>query len=306
VTSNKSSRNRKTHPRAPERPPGAKGGLQKLLGVSVALILVCFQTWAWGLEGHRIVADIARDHLSVAARQNLILLLGSDDLAAISTWADDVRPQRQETYGWHFVDIPADANGFSNERDCYRPDPKFPSSLTDHQNCVVDRIVDFQRILADKNAAAPDRLEALKFVVHFIADIHQPMHAIGTARGGNDIHVVGFGSTECGAYPCNLHYEWDTGLIAHTGRSEGDYVDYLEHRIAVLGLGASGTPADWANESFRAAQQAWVDDGGVVDDTYYRAKIDVLDDRLSLAGLRLAAALNDALGNPSSLKHDRD
>jgi hypothetical protein len=276
----------------------------KALKTAVALLLLvisaCPQSFAWGDKGHRIIGDIARNHLSPTAKQNLQALLGNDDLAAISNWADQIRPQRPETYSWHFVDIPRDSAGFSEQRDCYRPDERASSSQTDHHNCVVDRITLFEQILANPGAPQPDRLEALKFLVHFTGDVHQPMHAIEEARGGNDIHIVGFGSEQCGKYPCNLHYEWDSGLIDHTGRSEQDYVDYLEQMIASKKLGASGKPEDWANESLYLAKQAWVNQGGAIDETYFRANIGVVDERLALAGLRLAAELNDALGGPSA------
>lgn len=270
--------------------------MKKLVALFLLVLLACPQSFAWGSKGHRIVADIARNHLTPTARQNLIALLGNDDLAAIANWADEVRPQRPESYGWHFVDIPKDAAGFSAERDCYRPDRKHPASMDDHHNCVVDRINIFKQVLADKNTSSADRLEALKWMVHFVGDIHQPMHAIDEGRGGNDIHITEFGSTQCGAYPCNLHYEWDTGLLEHTGRSEQDYVTYLEGIISRSKLYNGGTPADWANESHRLAIQVWIDNGGAVDQAYYQANIGIVDSRLELAGLRLAALLNEALG----------
>ncbi|HEY6248515.1 MAG TPA: S1/P1 nuclease [Candidatus Angelobacter sp.] len=270
--------------------------MKKIVALLLLLVLPSTQSFAWGYKGHRIVADIARHHLTPAAIQNLQALLGNDDLAAISTWADEVRPDRPETFAWHFVNIPRDAAGFSDERDCYRPDDKHPSSKDDHQNCVVDRINMFKQVLANKSASPADRLEALKFVVHFVGDIHQPMHAIEDARGGNDIHISSFGSTQCGKYSCNLHAEWDSGLIEHTGRSEQEYVSYLEQLITTQKLQASGTPESWANESLRLAKQVWLNDGGSVDEAYYRANINVVDQRLALAGLRLAAVLNEALG----------
>ncbi len=274
--------------------------MKKILALLLLVVLPCSQSFAWGHKGHRIVADIALNHLSSTAKQNLQTLLGNADLATISTWADEVRPQRPGSYGWHFVDIPKDSAGFSEERDCYRPDEKRPSSQTDHHNCVVDRITLFKEILADKNASQPDRLEALKFLVHFVGDIHQPMHAIDEARGGNGIHIVEFGSAQCGKYPCNLHSEWDTGLIEHTGRSEQEYVAYMEQMIVSKKLQAGSTPQDWANESLRLAKQVWVNDGGAVDQAYYQANISVVDERLALAGLRLAAMLNDALGRATT------
>lgn len=270
--------------------------MKKFIALFLLVVLVCSQSFAWGSLGHRIVGDVARNHLTPTARQNLQALLGNDDLAAIANWADEVRPQRPEASGWHYVDIPKDAAGFSEERDCYRPDPKHPSTRDDHHNCVVDRITLFAQVLANKNASQADRVEALKWVVHFVGDVHQPLHAIEEARGGNGIHVVEFGSPQCGQYPCNLHYVWDTGLIEHTGRSEQDYVAHLEQMIASKHLQTSGAPEDWANESLRLARQVWVNDGGTVDQAYYQANIGIVDERLALAGLRLAAVLNDALG----------
>jgi len=267
---------------------------------AVLLLFLCHPilSFAWGPEGHQVVADIARAHLSKTARQNVQKLLGNDDLASVSTWADEVRPQRPETYGWHFVDIPMSAAGFSENRDCYRPDAKYPESLRDHHNCVVDRINMFERTLSNKNAPTPERLEALKFLVHFVGDIHQPLHAIAEARGGNDIHVVEFGSPQCGTRPCNLHYVWDAGLIEHTGRNEAAYVAYEEGLIAQRKLQqkAHGTPADWANESFGLAHKVWLNQGGSVDQAYYNKDIGIVNQRLALGGLRLAMLLNRALG----------
>lgn len=268
------------------------------------LISITAPAFAWGPEGHRAVAEVARSRLTATTRRHVRELLGNDDLAAVSTWADEVRGQRPETFGWHFVDIPMNATGFSEARDCYRPNEERPETKADHHNCVVDRIEMFQRILADKNESQANRVEALKFLVHFVADIHQPLHAIAEARGGNDLHITEFGSSKCENGPCNLHSAWDTGLIEHAIRLGAppfgplDYPALLENVIQVRSLQerALGTPEEWANESFHLAHQVWLSDGGVVDETYYRKNIGVLDERLALAGLRLAALLNQALG----------
>lgn len=262
--------------------------------------------FAWGPEGHRVVADLAEARLTPEARLGIRELLGNDDLAAISTWADDVRHDRPETYDWHFVDIPMSAAGFSEPRDCYRPDPKYPSSLQDHHNCVVDRITIFKNVLADKNAPKEQRVEALKFLVHFVADIHQPLHAVGEARGGNDIHVIEFGSSQCGNYPCNLHFAWDVGLIEHTGLTEAQYVAKIEHLIASEKMTADwlGTPETWANESFHVTKQIWLNNGGAVDEQYYRNNVSIVDARLELAGMRLAAILNQAFAAPTRRTSD--
>jgi len=260
------------------------------------LLSVSTSSVAWGPEGHEIVGDIARSHLTDHARVRIRELLGSDDLAAVSAWADDIKAERPETSAWHFVDIPVISSGFLEQRDCYRPDGRHPATKEDHRNCVVERISLFAHVLADKNALRRDRVEALKFVVHFVGDIHQPLHAIGEARGGNEIHVVEFGQTQCGKYACNLHFVWDIGLIEHAGRREADYVSYLERWIVRRRLQdkAGGSPENWANESFALAKQVWLSDGSQVDEAYFRTNIEVVNERLALAGLRLARLLNEA------------
>jgi hypothetical protein len=268
--------------------------MRKLLTCVVLIAFAATESLAWGPKGHQIVGDIARNRLTEMARQSITALLGNDDLSAVANWADEVRSNRPETYGWHFVDIPKGSSGFSQSRDCYQPDERRPTSKEDHHNCIVDRIDMFRQVLANKDAGREERIEALKFLVHFIGDIHQPMHAVLEARGGNDIHVVEFGSPQCGTRLCNLHYEWDVGLIEHTGRSEKDYVAYLEKLIQSKHWQADvgGTPADWANESLRLAGQAWLTEAGAVDEKYFQANIVVVDQRLAQAGLRLSATLN--------------
>jgi hypothetical protein len=276
------------------------------IGKAVLLLVISINTpaFAWGPEGHRIVAEVAESHLTASTKRHILELLGNDDLAAISSWADEIRPQRPETFGWHFVDIPTNATGFSESRDCYRPDEKHPETQADHHNCVVDRIEIFQQVLADKNESQANRVGALKFLVHFVGDIHQPLHAIAEARGGNDIHISEFGSRQCGNGLCNLHFAWDSGLIEHAihlgARPSGplDYPALIENMIQVRKLQrrAQGTPEQWANESFHMAHQVWLNDGGVVDEAYYRINIGSLDERLALAGLRLANLLNRTLG----------
>ena len=269
----------------------------RLLFLLLTLFL-CTDAFAWGPKGHRVVADIARDHLNARARRAVVDLLGDDDLAAESAWADGIKRQRPETFGWHFVDIPWNAEGFNQQRDCYHPSGRSAQSLADHHNCIVDRIAIFQSVLADKRASRADRIDALKFVVHFVADVHQPFHAIGAARGGNDVHVVQFGRTECGSRPCDLHGDWDIGLIEHAHTSEREYARQLEELISreKLDREPEGTPEQWANESFQIAHNVWLQDGAAVDENYYRRNIPVVDEQLARAGIRLADLLNDALG----------
>jgi hypothetical protein len=252
--------------------------------VSLLLFFPSPRAWAWGNEGHRIIADIAWDHLDPAARAMLRPFLGDYNLASISVWPDDIRKNRPKTSAWHYVDIPKDASGYT-ATDC-------PGD-----NCVVAQIDKFAKIVGDAEQPFAARSEALNFLVHFVGDLSQPLHAIGEARGGNDIPVTFFGSAQCGEYACNLHSVWDSELIGHTGLLERPYAQQLEAMIAHDHLQAGPVdPEAWANESLLLAKQALVQPQAGIDQAYYERQRPVVDRQLALAGLRLAAVLNQELG----------
>lgn len=185
--------------------------------------------FAWGNDGHRIVARIAWSRLTPAARARITSLLANDPqlttcqenhqpvvtpldrFVCIATWADDVRDARPETRLWHFVDIPIDVPTYIATRDCVQ---------TDGGDCVIKAIERQFAILTNPNADANSRSEALKFIVHFVGDMHQPLHdaadfhdpeaiAAGyeTDRGGNKKFVRFFQAFS------NLHSVWDSGII---------------------------------------------------------------------------------------------
>jgi S1/P1 Nuclease len=276
--------------------------VKKLLFMAFILLSVSRSAVAWGPEGHEIVANLAEMRLGQDAKAGIRSLIGDASLASISNWADEIRHDRDETYNWHFVDILTDASGFSDERDCFLPNNQHKDAATDHHNCVVDRIEIFEHVLADQNAPREQRIEALKFLVHFVGDVHQPFHAIGEAAGGNGIAVVEFGSQDCGQRRCNLHGAWDSGLIQHTGMNTEQYVAHLEKVISDGHLNTGGTPEDWANESHEYARSALLQDGGQVNEAYYQNEIKVVDERLAQAGMSLATLLNQAFSSPPNSK----
>jgi nuclease S1 len=282
--------------------------VRKTIAILLLASFVSTQLSAWGPKGHAIIGDIAAAHLTPQTRANVQILLGSDTLASVASWADQVRKERDESYDWHFVDIPKDAPGFSEERDCFRPQDKHKDAGSDRHNCAVDRIEMFEKVLADENASRGARLEALKWLVHFIGDLQQPLHAVEEARGGNDIKLPVFGSAKCGDYDCNLHWAWDTLLLEHAGYSEDEYVQRLEKLIETDGLAQqpAGTAVDWANESHLQARQILEQKAAAIDEGYYRANIDLVNKKLALGGLRLADALNQTLGKIPTAKLKED
>jgi S1/P1 Nuclease len=248
--------------------------------------LVPPSAWGWGREGHQIAAAVAEDHLDETTKVMIQSLIGNNHLYSIATWADDIRKERRDTAPWHYVDIPLGST-YDVNRDCPPPN-----------SCVVVKIAEFVKVLTNKQANRNDRAEALKFIVHFVGDIHQPMHAVGEAKGGNSIHVSFLESGRCGRYDCNLHGVWDSDLIGHTGLTREEYAPHEEELIGTgkLEALADGTPEQWANESLKFAEAAWVPDGTDLNERYYDKQIKVVDRQLALAGLRLAKLLNDSIG----------
>ena len=180
--------------------------------MALGLALGARPVLAWGDAGHRFVAEIAQARLSPTAREAIERLLALESsngvpgcrvtsLPDASTWADCVRRYRDQweyTFAWHFDDIPLCGEAV---REQYCAEGRCLSAQ-------VDRLA---RVLADRQTEPARRLEALKFVAHFIGDAHQPLHAIDNHdRGGNDVRVRLIGSPEPRQ---NLHHVWDTDLV---------------------------------------------------------------------------------------------
>ena len=261
---------------------------------------------AWGSQGHRVVGLIASDRLTPIARDNVRWLLDGQTLADVASWADSITGEQQQTSLWHYVNIPFAARGYDRDRDCPRQPGVAAGSRNDRwRDCVVDRIAYWADRLAHRKLDRADRATALKFVVHFIGDLHQPFHALGDGRGGNDVRVRVFGEANCGndpsrPSPCNLHGVWDSRLIAHRDIDDAEYVAVLRKLIVARRWGSepAGSPPQWAEQSWRLAKDALVASNTNIDEGYYRRHITAIDERMALAGVRLAAVLNRVLVSP--------
>ena len=274
-----------------------------MFAAAIAIVFAAPSVTGWGGQGHRLVGLIAAERLTPAARAEVRRLLDGQTLADVSSWADTIRSDQQQTYGWHFLNIPPDAAGYDRDRDCPRAAGVVEGSRSDRwRDCAVDRILFWEQRLADVTLDRADRATALKFIVHFIGDLHQPFHTLGVGRGGNDVEVRVFGDANCAdggekPFPCNLHSVWDGRLIAHRKLDDRAYLAKLQKLIVDRRVAAAptGTPAEWAEQSWRLSKQALVAPGTNIDEAYYRRHIDAIDERIALAGVRLAAVLNRSL-----------
>jgi hypothetical protein len=252
----------------------------------------------WGQEGHAVVGEIAQRHLTDAARQEVDRLLRHGTLAAVASWADDVKfTTHASTYDWHFVGIPLARDSYDKAQDCADGE------------CILGALDALSNQLrCGKTDAA--RAEALRFVTHLIGDLHQPLHTVKDGKGLNELDVtVGF----CGVKdkkPCtpsgakaNLHQVWDDLLIGATVWAWGSYVDRLEANwpaeVDIKALLSDDTgPVQWANESHALAQRmhAAVPASRVIDQAYFDKAVLEIDKQLARGGIRLAKALNAAYG----------
>ena len=261
--------------------------------LAVALALLPLPAHAWGPLGHRLVALLAWDDMTPQARRQVeILLRGESDptLAGIASWADDLRKHDpvlgRTSARWHFVNLGEHDCAYEQVRDC-------PGG-----NCVVEAIRTQAAILADPERTHAERLQALKFVVHFVGDVHQPLHA-GHAddRGGNDYQVNWNGKGS------NLHSLWDSGLLRSTGFDEDAWLARLRALPSppAEALVQPHSAPLWAREScLLVGSRDFYPPAHKVDPGYADDWLPVTGQQLRLAGERLAAVLNAALGQSSA------
>lgn len=270
--------------------------LKRFAAITILIVASSTAAHAWGDKGHRLVALIAESRLTPAARINVQLILGTQSLADIAGYADEYRQAHADTAPWHYVDIAADATTYDRDRDCPasggHPDEAKDSPWRD---CAADRIPYFISRLRKTSLSLEDKKLALEMLVHLVGDLHQPLHAIGDARGGNNIQVAFLGSQQCGERTrCNLHGVWDYSIIDRRGLSEKKYVEKLETEIVEHHWEqiSQENPKVWTEQSHQLAVAAWVPSNVSLGRDYYEAQLPVVDRQLAVAGIRLARILN--------------
>ena len=277
------------------------------------------RAFAWGDEGHEIGGLIAEHYLTPATRKQIDLLLAEDHsglaatetgdaIAEETTWADKYRDADQRrlhyiaTRDWHFVDFELDGPDMNSA--CFsRPvlPPHTPASAGPAEDCIVDKIEQFEGELANPKTPGPERLLALQFLLHLVGDVHQPLHASDDHdRGGNEKRVQ---SDDMGSG--NLHGFWDTQFVEALGTDPRAVSAKLIANISPVEKAAweQGTPAEWAMDSYAVAKQIAYgalpplgSDGAYALTASYEAKAKIaVAQQLSKAGVRLASLLDRGL-----------
>lgn len=239
---------------------------------------------SWGYTGHRTIGIITENHLTPKAKATIKDLLGDTAIADACTWADDARrePSLANTANWHFVNLPA---GLS-----YQQLKKFLDTTTTAN--VYSALLDAEKKLVNTANTRQEKIRALKFLMHFVGDLHQPMH-VGRAadKGGNTIQLNYNGKGT------NLHSLWDTKLLESQGLQYNQLGEkYKSIDEKTVQKWQSAPIIDWVWESYQISNALYAEVDGMskrtIDDTYVKKHLPTVERRLQQSAVRLAGMLN--------------
>jgi hypothetical protein len=253
--------------------------MRRLVTAVLVVAFVC-QSYGWGPTGHRVTGMIAAEYLNKKAKKRIEALLGQESLAMASTWMDDIRSDSAYDYAtdYHWVTVETGQT--------YEQSKKNPNG---------DVIMTIERLIAELKSGKLDRtseIRDLKFLVHLVGDVHQPLH-VGCCddQGGNKVQVKWFGNNS------NLHRVWDSDMIDGTKLSYTEFGQSLiRPDLATIRKYQSGTVRDWANESMSYRQRVYDIGNGNLGYVYSYKNLPLVRDRLLVGGIRLAGVLNDIYG----------
>ena len=268
-----------------------KGNPMMTRAIAILMALAVASTpsaFAWGPQGHRVIARVAEGRLTPAARLAVKeLLKAPDTLADVADWADrDGHDAVPGSAKWHFINVPIQ-------------DSKYDPRLIRDENNVVVKIKQYRKVLADKSKPKAERTRALLFLVHFVSDVHQPLHVGDNGdRGGNDTQIQFFNEGT------NLHKLWDSDLIRHVGGNDQAWMSRVERGITAETAQewSKASLDEWVEESFQAAKLAYrpLDDapkviprGFRLEESYVKRVEPILERQMARASVRLANELND-------------
>lgn len=245
------------------------------------LLLLTEQLWAWGANGHRVVGLIAEQHLNLKAKKRLNKILKNNSLAEVSTWMDDIKSDTvyDHTHDWHWVTIPDSAT--------------YDQAIKNPEGDIIAKIEEIIRILKEQKLSVEEEQVHVKYLVHLVGDLHQPLH-IGTGddRGGNDIKVEWFGKKS------NLHRVWDSDMIDHKDLSYTELAGFINNPAEEqVKEWQAASVRDWAYESMRYRPKVYALPGNRKLGYHYSYEnFSIVEIRLLQAGVRLAGILNEIYG----------
>jgi hypothetical protein len=270
----------------------------------LALMLLSVNAFGWGPTGHRVVGAVAEKHLDSSVHSKIIKILEGQSLSRVANWPDEIKSEPVKysyTFNWHYTDWADDVHDHDE---------------TNSSGKLLSSINDQIAVLKNQEATNEAKAFALKFIIHLVGDLHQPLHVgNGLDQGGNFCKVIFQGQ------PMNLHSLWDEGLINFTKLSYSELADYVSqgHSVQQIQAWKSGTVLEWALESKELRGKIYPENVNPTqapmsikqycrkdvvvtsEETpklsyeYTYKFVPVVEQRLYQAGLRLALVLNEAL-----------
>ncbi len=258
----------------------------RLFSVLFTVILISLHSYSisspkpeWGSTGHRTIGLIAENHLTKKASKKITSLLNGQSLAFVSTYGDEIKSDDRydKYYSWHYVNFPIEG--------------RYEDSAKNEKGDIIMGIDFCVKVLEDENSSQSDKVFFLKFLVHLIGDLHQPLH-VGVAedRGGNDIKVKWHYKKS------NLHRVWDSELIESWNMSYTELEKNSKHLSKEqLNSIQSGTVNDWMYDSRELVKKVYksTKNDDKLGYKYSYENFDIVMNQLQKGGIRLAKLLND-------------
>lgn len=246
---------------------------------AIPALLASAQVLAWGQIGHRVTGAIAGQYLSAQAKAAVDNILPNEDLAEASTYADEMRSSpdifwQKQASPYHYVTVPEGKT--------------YADIIPPPEGDAVTALAKFSATVKDPEAALADKQLALRFIVHIIGDLHQPLHCgNGTDRGGNDVKLKFMWQDS------NLHRVWDSAMIDHRQLSYSEWTNRLARKISneQAQKWANPKPSAWIAESIKIRDAIYPEQNEVSWDYLYQ-NIPTAKQRMQMAGVRIAAYLN--------------
>lgn len=234
---------------------------------------------SWGPIGHSTIGKIAQNHITPKTEAAVEQLLDGQSLAQVSNYADEIRSR--ETKQWHYINLPA---GLSFDR--------FSKILMNPSTSnAYTALLKFERVLINPKTNREEKIFALKFIIHLIGDIHQPMHVSHAYdHGGNDIRV------NFNHLNGSLHGLWDSGLILYRRLNYWQFAQTYDPVSATqIKNWQNDAPITWVWESYQISEKLYAEAARrpAYNNVYYRKHFPIAQQRLLQAGIRLAGVLNE-------------
>ncbi|WP_460503326.1 S1/P1 nuclease [Hymenobacter agri] len=265
-------------------------GARSLVLFVVLLLAMPRAGRAWGVLGHRAVARIAENHLTPAARQQVSQILGWETMPLVSTWADELRndPQYKETAPWHYLNVATGLDFAAFVKQLNDPSLLAPAAPTNAYTALLQA----RRDLKDPAKSADEKRVALKFLIHIVGDVHQPLH-VGHAedKGGNSI-TVNWRSRE----DSNLHSVWDTAILEYPGFTFTEMSATYDHATPTeIKQWQKDEIPTWLFESYQLCTPIYAAaaTNPKFDWHFYPTFGPVAQQQVLKAGIRLAGQLNE-------------